>query len=248
MQAAGVFVAMTLLAGSPGKALAVQFSGYVWDVRPDGSGGPGPNHWDRHNAWVDRRGWLHLKISQRGAEWRAVEVTSERRFGFGRYEFVVHGPVDQLDPNVVLGLFNYPTPDVGRDGTNEVDIEYSHWGARINNIGNFTIYPTQAGIPQTSKTFTLTQSGSDSVQQFDWQSRGVMYQSYWGGGSIPLVQWTFAPPDFAQRVPQQPLPVHLNLWLFQGRPPTDGKGVEIVIRRFTFVPGVGAKPRAAKTP
>jgi hypothetical protein len=30
--------------------------------------------------------------------------------------------------------------------------------------------------------------------------------------------------------------VHLNLWLFQGRPPKDGKVVEVVVRAFGFVP------------
>jgi hypothetical protein len=28
----------------------------------------------------------------------------------------------------------------------------------------------------------------------------------------------------------------MNLWLFKGRPPTDGQPVEIVIRSFQFTP------------
>jgi hypothetical protein len=43
--------------------------------------------------------------------------------GFGRYQFWIEGRVDRLDPNVVLGLLNYPTPDVGPDATNEIDID-----------------------------------------------------------------------------------------------------------------------------
>jgi hypothetical protein len=32
------------------------------------------------------------------------------------------------------------------------------------------------------------------------------------------------------------MPVHLNLWCFKGRPPTDAKPVEIVVESFTFTP------------
>ena len=31
----------------------------------------------------------------------------------------------------------------------------------------------------------------------------------------------------------------MNLWLFQGKPPRNGKQVEIIIERFTFTPLAG---------
>ena len=51
-----------------------------------------------------------------------------------------------------------------------------------------------------------------------------------------MARWNFAPADPTRQVPQQPLPPHINLWLFQGRPPKDGKEVEIVIQEFSFIP------------
>ena len=63
-----------------------------------------------------------------------VSNSQPKCLGFGRYQFQVIGRIDQLDPNVVLGLFKYPTPDVGPDGTNEIDIEFAQWGrATANN-------------------------------------------------------------------------------------------------------------------
>jgi hypothetical protein len=32
------------------------------------------------------------------------------------------------------------------------------------------------------------------------------------------------------------MPVHLNLWLFKGLPPKDGREVEIVVQAFEFTP------------
>jgi len=32
------------------------------------------------------------------------------------------------------------------------------------------------------------------------------------------------------------MPVYINLWLFQGKAPSDKKEVEIIIHQFTFTP------------
>jgi hypothetical protein len=37
-------------------------------------------------------------------------------------------------------------------------------------------------------------------------------------------------------IPQKPVPLHLNLWLFQGKPPTDGKEVEVILKSATYTP------------
>jgi hypothetical protein len=114
----------------------IQFSGYEWIVRDHGSdlSGPGPNLWDGSNVWVDESGDLHLKLTHTEDGWHSAEVTMTQRLGFGRYQFQVIGPIDQLDPNVVLGLFNYPTEEVGPDGTNEIDIEFAHWETPLHPL------------------------------------------------------------------------------------------------------------------
>ena len=39
----------------------------------------------------------------------------------------------------------YPTPDVGPDGTHEIDIEFAKWGVPDAKIGNYTVWPVKRG-------------------------------------------------------------------------------------------------------
>jgi hypothetical protein len=43
-----------------------------------------------------------------------------------------------------------------------------------------------------------------------------------GSAQDPIYSAVFAPKNYARRVPQTPLPVHMNFWLFEGKPPADG--------------------------
>lgn len=237
-------VALTLAAGLFSTQLhaasPLSFSGYTWSVR-SGQGGPGPNAWNPSNVWLDAHGHLHLKITLRDGQWSCAEVTLQQRLGFGRYQFEVEGPIHQFDPNIVLGLFNYPTRDVGSDATHEIDIEIARWGNAAYPNGNFVVWPVDPSLKQTSKTFEFALTGTGSTHRFDWSPARVVFQSLQGFAlgdkeGIELGRWTYEPQDALQRIAQKPMPVHLNLWLFQGRPPTDAKEVEVVIRRFTFTP------------
>jgi hypothetical protein len=50
-----------------------------------------------------------------------------------------------------------------------------------------------------------------------------------------LSPWTYAPTAPQDKVPQQPVPLGINLWCFENTP-SDGKDVEVIIRDFQFVP------------
>ena len=215
------------------------FSGYEWQVKSGASLGPGPNAWDPANVWVDGKGWLHLKIAQKNGKWTCAEVGMTKRLGFGIYEFQITGHIDQLDRNIVLGLFNYPTRDVGSDSTNEIDIEFAHWGIANAPIGNYTIWPVKRESKPTSETFHFTLTDPNTTHRFHWKSDSLIFESLRGKGEKRedvFFRWRFEPEDFLQRISQQPMPVLLNLWLFRGNAPTDGKEVEIIIRRFKFTP------------
>jgi len=222
------------------NAQVIRFSGYDWEVRAVGLGGPGPNHWDPSNVRVDTQGRLHLKLTHRNGAWRCAEVTTLRSLGFGRYQFQVTGALDRLDPNVVLGLFNYPAPGAGPDGTNEIDIEYSRWGDPASLPASETIYPAHEGVKPASVTheFTMPPDLSDTTQRFDWHKDRIAFQSLRGhrdDNQDEYAHWAFRPAD-RQRLPQQPLPVHINLWLVRGKAPQDGKEVEVIVNRFSFTP------------
>ncbi len=135
---ASTLAALLLLPALAG-ATTLQFSGYTWEVR-SGEGGPGPCHWNPANAFVDAAGQLHLKLSQEGGVWSCAEVSlaDPNRLGFGVYQFEVIGAIDTLDRNVVLGMFDYPPPDVGPDSTNEINVEIARWGDLANPNLNFT--------------------------------------------------------------------------------------------------------------
>jgi hypothetical protein len=47
-------------------------------------------------------------------------------------------------------------------------------------------------------------------------------------------RWQYIPNE-AGLIPQQPTPVHMNLWLL-GKAPSDGAEVEIIISQFAFTP------------
>ncbi|WP_137936442.1 glycoside hydrolase family 16 protein [Chitinivorax sp. B] len=232
-------VLVTSLTIAMGHAKTINFSGYTWEVRNAATGGPGPNRWDENNVWVDSQGHLHLKISYRNGQWRAAELFLPQRLGFGTYQFKLIGRPDLFDDNVVLGLFNYTRPDVGPDATNEIDIEFARWGSAANPMGNYTVYPAVAGLRHSSRTFDVRLNGDYSTHRFNWTSRQVAYQSLHGhqdGNLYEMSRWLFNPIDYKRLVPQKPLPVHMNLWLFQGKPPKNSKEVEIIVSEFKFTP------------
>ena len=231
------------LALAPLPALAdplVEFAGYTWLVRSYG-GGPGPNEWREANVHVAEDG-LHLTIQQDGNVWTCAEVVMMGPpLGFGTYEFEVTGDVSALDTNAVLGLFNYPgSQEVGPDGTNEIDIEFAQWGDLSNpNRLNWNVYPARANGKKGNHALPLAPLPA-STHRFVWSAESIAYASFDGylsqGEAVPIADWTYAPKNETRDIPQQPLVVHMNLWLTQGRAPSDGQPVEVTIRDFRFTP------------
>ncbi len=215
------------------NAKTLDFSGMTWTVK-SGRGGPGPCNWSENNAWVDSSGQLHLKISKStDGKWYCGEVFTPGNIGFGEYEWFVIGRVDNFDKNVVLGLFPYGGPD----GQNEIDIEMAKWGKNGNRTGNFTVYPAKSGINYTTKTFMFTLSGDYTTHRFNWQSKSVYFQMLNGhrtDNKNQISNWNFVPANYLDYIPQEPMPLHLNLWLRKGLAPSDGKEVEIIIKSFTY--------------
>ena len=231
---------VALLLSAPAHAQKLQWSGLEWEVKSGDGLGPGPNHWRRENVWVDKQGRLHLRIKNDKGVWTCGEVQSVKKFWFGEYRFEIVGRPDKFDPNIVLGLFHYPTADIGPDGTNEIDIEFSHWGDPAYPIGNYTVWPADAAIKQTSHTFSMALSGDFSTHSYRWQADSIVFGAFDGRGpdAKSLAAWTFRPTNPQAVIGQKPMPLLLNLWLMSGHAPTDGKNVEIIIAKV-----VTPKPR-----
>lgn len=220
------------------------FSGYTWWVKESAEPvGPGPNLFaasSRH-VEVDRQGRLHLRILRIGDKWTCSEVVNTRSLGYGTYRFYLETDVALLDTNIVLGLFTWSdSPDYAH---REIDIEFAQWSEPGAPNAQFVVQPTS---PERMVRFRMPHGIVRSVHSFLWEPGVVRFSSRcrWNPtrGSI-LHTWTFAGRDV-------PVPgdenARMNLWLNGGKPPTDGKEVEVIISRFQFEPYQdGKKPTFA---
>jgi hypothetical protein len=219
------------------KEKTIFFSGFSWVVRNTvGKQGPGPNFFSDSCVRVDSLGWLHLRIIRDDAsrQWRCPEITSSLKFGYGDYQFVVEGQIDQFDKNIVLGLFNYS----GNDGFDEMDIEIARWGNTAFPNLNYTIWPS---IKDSGKNSSATREfilkSTLSTHLFHRDADSVICSSFNGNstdGKDLIFTSTFARP--ASSISRLDMPIHINFWLFGGNPPVDQKPVEVIIRSFQFTP------------
>lgn len=219
----------------------ISFSGYDWIVKSSsgsisGTIGPGNNYYSdsKKNVWVDKNGWLHLKISHRNGRWYCAEVILTKSLGYKKYIFQVNSRVDQFHPNVVGGLFTYLD---GTDHAEEIDIEFSRWGDS-KNVSNalFSIQPYS--IVENTNNFRLDLMSYASTYLFDWKPGKVDFTSYHGhysslsaDSTLVISNWSYS----GKNVPvDQNARIHINLWLFRRDmiDPEDHPDAEMIIKSF----------------
>jgi hypothetical protein len=214
----------------PDGARVISFSGYEWVVTTTGEqkAGPGPNYFSdsEENVWVDERGRLHLKITYRGGRWNCARVELARHTGYGKYVFYVSSRPDSLDRQVVWGLYTY------KNDEEEIDIEFSRWGFDNNQEAQYAIQPSYK--PGNKARFRMNMEGSYSTHLFDWTRKWIDFASYHGHRLHPvneteiIARWRYygndIPPDSDEKL-------KMNLWLFRGTPPLNGKETEVVVDR-----------------
>ncbi|HEY0076242.1 MAG TPA: glycoside hydrolase family 16 protein [Abditibacteriaceae bacterium] len=241
----GIILSASLSGPDASAEKTILFSGYEWKVKHGKAMGPGPNAWDENNVWVDEQGRLHLKISQQNGKWHCAELISKERFGFGRYQWQLVGRPDKFDPQIVLGLFPYTIPEVGPDGTNEIDIEFARWGKAEWPIGNFTVWSAVKEAKQKTHSFDFKLDGDYTTNRFNWSAQGVEFWMLGGhrdDNQNIVSHWNYRPEEPKQSIPQNALPLHMNFWLFKGQPPQNGQGAEIILSKFSFTPEKQALP------
>lgn len=215
----------------------LQFSGYTWVVKssaPKRRVGPGPNFFSAagDHVWVDAHGWLHLKIAKDAdGKWRCAEVYLLDSLGYGTYRFVTGKPLDDLDPNVVLGLFTYSLSDDPSFAYRELDFEYSRWG-EPSDPTNAQVVVQPYDQPGNLHRWTVPSGYPVLTHRMDWSASAVKFSVRQGDTVLEHLDYRKA-----ERIPPPgDETVHLNLWLSQGRVPQRGKATEIVIRSFSFTP------------
>jgi hypothetical protein len=200
----------------------------------------GPNNWTSDNIWIDADNNLHLKLSHSPITggWTCAELYTNVKFGFGTFRWFVEGAIDKFDTNVVLGLFTYG----GVDGTNEIDIEVAKWGLTDPAASNlfYTVYPRTLGAAKPVSSGTrLSLQGTYTTHQFVWSAENVSSQIQGGfidqSNTENLIFSYSTPNTFTSAMPYINAPLHMNLWAFQGKPPTNGQEVEIIIHHFEYI-------------
>ena len=216
----------------------LQFSGYTWGVKASPSPvGPGLNNFSdlSSDVFVDTSGKLHLRFVQRAGTWYCTEIVNTQSLGYGTYSFVLDWAVNQLDPNMVLGLFTWD--DLAPQyNYREIDIEFSRWGDPNGVNSQYVIQPySQTG---NLHRFPTLLQGSLSTHLLEWRKDGIHFLSYQGGPANPgdqIQAWTYSgadsPPPGAENT-------RLNLWLMNGSAPSDGREVEVVVELFTSTSGI----------
>ncbi len=185
--------------------------------------------------WIDEIGRLHLRIAHKAGRWECAEVVSAHTFGFGWYRFLIESRLDNLDTNIVLGLFSWSDDPVWAH--REIDFErlcMDTSGRVDGNNFQFVVQPWE--IPGHVQRFNIPQDATSSVHAFCWEPTRVRFRSR-AGGITPsdattnvLKSWvcTLATPQPGDEN------IRLNLWLFNGNRPANGQEAEVIISRVDY--------------
>jgi hypothetical protein len=215
----------------------LHFSGYDWNVKYSAENrvAPGPNYFSdaEQDVWVDESDQLHLRIARRDGKWYTTEVFTQAPLGYGKYVFYLASRVDQLDKNVVLGLFTWETVSPCGYHNREIDIEFAKWGVEGGDNAQYVVQPCEP------HELLLELSGDDSTHGLEWRPDRAYFQTIQGHRAFPvpeadaLESWEYE----GSCIPPAGIGnARINLWLYDSLTPSDGNEVEVVIERFEFLP------------
>jgi hypothetical protein len=222
-----------------GRKYSMFFSNYWWHVKDSNElqVGPGNNYFSGNatDVYLDSQNQLHLTSKDQNQKVYCTEIYSEPTFGFGYYFFNLASSLDQIDENLVLGLFTYDS--VFSPNYRELDFEFSKWGNNQSTFDSqFVIQPFQNNgnlirfllNQKNQKEVTCVMMWSRTkVEMFiyfgkyqtlrELPSSAVKNHSFSNNADIPL--------EGTSRV-------HLNLWKYGKNNPKPNS--EIVVTGFQF--------------
>ena len=229
-----IFYIITASSGLFAQTLQrLSFSGFEWYVRqttePEG---PMNNLFGGTGTSVDvlPDGALRLSIAYYEGDWYSAEVWTTKSLGYGTYTFRIRTPLAQLHPDLIFGAFTYSRA-LGYFHR-EIDIEFSGWGKNVSDLkGQYVIQPYER--LGNLHSFPAEPYGGPSTQQFIWLPDRIEFASWLGYGEKPpagdprlIDAWAFSE---VKSIPKPNAAVHMNLYLFDGRPPGKKDGLQVVI-------------------
>jgi len=224
------------VATATGKAAApivsklIYFSGYDWIVRSAGSDRGGePNAYDPANAWIDRKGYLHLQMAERDGRWSCANVRLTRSLGYGTYRFVVQDS-SHLEPSAVLGMF---TLDEGRpdETRSELNIELSRWGNASSKNAQYVVQPYY--VPENVSRFMAPAGVLTHLLR--WEPGVASFKTI--RGPVDTGSKNIGEHVFTSGVPTAAgETVHIELYEFHHSKNGSQHPAEVVIEKFEYLP------------
>lgn len=209
----------------------VSFGGLDWNVKEAPvQVSPNSQFFSGNNAFVDGLGQLHLKVTQCSGSWCAAEVFTTQTVGYGSYSFTISSPVNNIDPNLTLGLFTWDA-QAADNANREWDIEFSRWGnANATSNAQYVVQPYNG--PNNIQPFLMSPAAV-SQHSVTWSPSQVGFSSSASGA--PISSWTFTAGAAPVPTPGD-VHLHLNLYIGSGASPVSPLGTEIIISNFQYTP------------
>jgi hypothetical protein len=183
--------------------------------------------YDPANAWVDKNGFLHLRIAKNSSEWSSAEVDLSRSLGYGSYQVVVRD-IHHFEPAVVLAISTWDDSGPYR----AFDTEIGRWGEPAGKNAQYVVQPYF--VPANVVRF-LAPAGP-LAYSFTWEPGRVSFLT--ARGSAPSGKSNVvAAHVFTSGIPSPGSEsVRLNLYAFQNKRNPLQHEVEVIIEKFEYLP------------
>lgn len=226
----GSVLAVATVEGRPSglSSKMLQFSGYQWELLSTTTDRAGSSSLHSSaNAWTDKRGSLHLRITREQDHWTSAEVKLSRSLGYGSYRFVVQD-VSHLEPAAVFAMFTWDESGPPR----EMDIEISRWGEPEDKNAQFVIQPYV--VPANTVRF-IAPPGT-LTYWINWSPGRVAFKTVRGTSS------NVGMPAVAEHVFTSGIPspgnerIRMNLYAFENKHNPLQHEDEVVLEKFEYLP------------
>jgi hypothetical protein len=178
-------------------------------------------NYDTRNAWIDHRGFLHLRVSRQRDQWLSAGVKLSRSLGYGSYRFVVQD-ISRLEPAAVFALYTFDYLGSSR----EMDIEISRWGEPEDKNAQYVVQPYV--VPANTVRFDAPEGTLASW--INWEPGRVSFKTIRGSSTVSEHVFTSGVPSPGSER------IHMNLWTYNtGQHPLQHE-FEVVIEKFEFLP------------
>jgi len=240
----------------------IDFAGFQWKIKHSDqlAVGPRSNHFMKENVSIENEN-LVLRYANINGTWSGAEIyTDTSNLGYGKYVFQIANRIDQLDENIVGGIFTWNNnPDLSKAGANygwplspswgnlhsEIDFEFSRWGDENTDL-NAQFVVQHWNSPGNRHQYNLEiNNESGTTFYWNWTKDNIVFRIFNGyinideiDQSTPLHNWTFSNTEF---IPQDAnsgqVGLRMNLWCMEEtNAPESGLPQEIIIKDFQYVP------------